>query len=115
MPANESPTLRIFRVILIIVASLCLLQIEVNPTTAAVRSAKVDLTPALAIGDQYHVKVQFELDGELKLKAEGSHPAKSPVQVNAQLVYDEKTAASRCTKSPGFQRSTALRIGPGHD
>ncbi len=66
----------------------------------------MDLTPALAIGDLYHVKVQFELDGELKLKAEGSHPAKSPVQVKAQLVYDEKTLQ---VDAPDHRASSAVR------
>ena len=46
---------------------------KVNPATAAVPRARADLTPAVAAGDLYRVKVQFELDGELKLKAEGNH------------------------------------------
>lgn len=93
MPIKESikPNLRFIHAYLIIVAPLCLLQLEANPTMAAVRGDKVNLTPALSAGDTYRVKVQFELDGDLKLKAEGSQPAKSPVKVNAQLIYNEKT------------------------
>jgi hypothetical protein len=106
MPVNKSPTLRIFRVIFIIATPLCLLQIEVNPAAAAVRNAKVDLTPASVIGDLYRVKVQFELDGELKLKAEGSHPAKAPVQVNAELIYDEKTLQ---IDAPNQRATSAVR------
>ena len=91
MPRNQSLIQRIFPFVLIIVTPLCLLQLQVNPTIAAVRDAKADLTPALATGDLFRVKVQFELDGELKLKADGKVPAKSPVQANAELIYDEKT------------------------
>ncbi len=98
MPTNTLPFPRILRVLLIIVTPLCLLQLEDNPSIAASGGQKVDLTPALATGDLSQVKVQFELDGELKLTVKGKQPAKSPVQVNAQLVYDEKMLQVRAAE-----------------
>lgn len=91
MPKSPSPTLTPVRFILIIVASLCLLQLQVNPSQAVERSARVDLTPAVAPDDLLRVKVQLEVAGDLKLKATGDKAAKAPVKVTAQLVYDEKT------------------------
>lgn len=93
MPVNDSPTRIIRRFCLIIVSLLCLWQLQVNPALAADRPAEADLTSALVPGETCRVKVLYELDGELKLKVEGGLPAKSPVKVNAQLVYDEKMLA----------------------
>ncbi|MHB8863489.1 MAG: hypothetical protein ACYC6N_13890 [Pirellulaceae bacterium] len=36
------------------------------------------------------MKVVFQMDGELELSREGKLPAKTPVKVTAQLIYDEK-------------------------
>jgi hypothetical protein len=98
MSRNEPWNLWIIRFFLIIVASLCLLQLKINPTLAAGSKAKVDLTPGVSTGDLFRVKVQFELDGELKLKSDGNQAATSPAQVNAQLIYDEKTVAADASK-----------------
>ncbi|MHB8971883.1 MAG: hypothetical protein ACYC3X_00195 [Pirellulaceae bacterium] len=56
------------------------------------------MTPALANGDLSHVKVMFELEGELDLKMEGKLAAKAPVQVKAELIYDEKTLRVQATE-----------------
>ncbi len=103
LPIHDLPVPRIVRFCLIITAPLCLLQAQVNPALAGSPAAKSDLTPKRVVGELCHVRVQFELDGELTLKADGENPAKSPVKVKAQLAYDEKTlqmdAAGRAASS----------------
>jgi hypothetical protein len=68
------------------------------------------------VGALQRIKAVYELQGELKLKAEGNQPTKTPVQVKAELVYDEKALAvdgptRRVTRAVRQYEAAAATIG----
>ncbi len=94
MPAKDAHAVRIFTLLTVIASTLSLYWPNQAPAAAPKNTPPVDLTPNIVAGDLQQVKLLFELDGKLTLKAESAGPITTPVKVKAQLVYDEKTLAA---------------------
>jgi hypothetical protein len=88
LPSQLRPTSFLFFIVL----SLCHLQRYAHPAAVLGAGERVDLTRSRAEDELHHVRVQFEVDGDLRLRgAVGEQAVTTPVRVRAQLAYDEKT------------------------
>ncbi len=90
MPAKSASNVRIAPTLYVIATTLYLFWINTSPAAEKKAPQQVNLSPRISAGDLQHVKVLFELDGTLTLKAETSGPVTTPVKLKAQMIYDEK-------------------------
>lgn len=93
-----------------------LVQLPVAPSQAAQTRPTADLTMTPQVGAIQNVKAVYELQGELKLKADGGQLTKTPVRVRAELAYAEKVVAvdapaRRVTSAVRHYETAAATIG----
>ncbi len=96
MSAKDPNTVRVFALLTVIVPTLYLYWPISSPAAAPKNTppknaAQVELKPLISAGDLQQVKLLFELDGNITLKAESAGPVTTPVKVKAQLSYVERT------------------------
>lgn len=107
MTTNVTRSLRILRLLLVIAAPLCLYWAVGSAVRAANPPTSVELRHMPSTGEMTHVKVLYELQGDLTLKSEGKSgkPAtRTPVEVRAELIYHEKAVQAE-SKSSVLSRS----------
>lgn len=99
-----------------VVTLLYFVQRADHPAAAVEADPRVDLSLSPKVGTLQRIKAVYELQGELNLKTEGNQPVQTPVQVRAELSYDEKVLAvdgpaRRVTRAVRQYEAAAATIG----